>query len=429
MSGTRAFVVTSCIDLWASWLVVVAGIMVAAGTAFAEGGAESPAPTPARGPDYRFGGRISRAVLENYLARAVTQMDLLHEPELADENLRMLRNIGAKFAGRAIYAWGREGNQERRFASARRIAAKIHKADPDMILQGCIFEIVSTEVNGIAMPAWLFEEFGRPVEKRSFRYADMLYPNGLFRNKWGRGRSVPDMSRLETRMWFVYVARRYVDLGVEAIHFGQVRLMDHRDRDHVHWRDMMARVRACAAKRARRRLLICDAHVPKGGIVHDGKLMFDFHSFPLRIAEVPGDGQRGELRMGYLDSLFGRSKGGVTPSGWSCKHLPYLVELDNFGVSRHPGTAADDCFVWGYDEICWFARQSGSYRNDWLRYAWKWVREHDANGFLQMPGSRCLAASPDRRRQYRANTASPACPDGFNQEQTIRAIWAADRRR
>lgn len=398
--------------------------------AFAAGAGDGgPATAPASRPDYRFDGKISRVVLGNYLRRAITQLDLLHEPDLADENLRMLRNIGAKFAGRAIYAWAREGAQERRFASADKIAAKIHKADPDMILQGCIFEVVSPEINGIAMPGWLFEEFGRPVEKRNFRYGDMLYPDGLFHNNWGRGRSVPDMSRLETRMWFVYVARRYVELGVEAIHFGQVRLMDQRDPDHVHWRDMLARVRAISARRARRHLVLCDAHVPKGGIVHNGKLMFDFHSFPLRVAEVPGKGQRGDLRMGYLDTLFGRSKGGVTPSGWSCKHLPYLVELDNFGVSGHPGTAADDCFVWGYDEICWFARQSESYRNNWLRYAWTWVRKHDPNGFLQMPGSRCLAAPAGGRRQYRANTASPACPDGFNQEQTIRAIWAADRRR
>ena len=406
------------------WLATAAAVV---GTALAGGQGKPTA--PAATPDYRFDGKISRPVLENYLARAITQMDLLHEPERADEDLRMLRNVGAKFAGRAIYAWGHEVAQERRLASARRIAAKIHEADPEMILQGCIFEVVSTDVNRIAMPAWVFEAFGRPVETRTFRYADMVYPDGLFRDKWGRGRSVPDMSRPETRMWFVYVARRYVELGVEAIHFGQVRLMDRRDPHHAHWRDMMARVRACAARRARRHLLLCDAHVPRGGVVHDGTLLFDFHSFPLRIAEVPGKGQAGELRMGYLDSLFGRSKGGVTPSGWSCTHLPYLVELDNFGVSGHPGKAADDCFVWGYDEICWFARQEESYRNDWLRYAWKWVREHDPNGFLQMPGSRCLAARRDPRRQYRANTASPACPDGFNQEQTLRAIWAADRRR
>jgi len=400
-------------------------VMAMAAVVLAASGGE-PAATGPAARDYRFDGAISRAVLENYLSRAITQLDLLHDAGRADENLRMLRHVGAKFAGRAVYAWAQETRQERRLPTAGKIAAKIHRADPEMILQGCIFEVVSTDIDRVAMPPWLFEAFGKPPEKRMFRYEDMVYPSGLFRNKWGRGRSVPDMSRLETRMWFVYVARRYFDLGIEAIHFGQVRLMDRRDREHVHWRDMMARVRACAAKRARRHMVICDAHVPRGGIVHKGKLMFDFHSFPLRVAEVPGPGERGELRMGYLDTIFGRSKGGLAPSGWSCKHLPYLVELDNFGVSHHPGKAADDCFVWGYDEICWFARQSEAYRNDWLRYASKWVREHDANGFLQMPGGRCLAAPAGGKRFYRANTPGPACPDGFNQEETIRAIWAGE---
>ena len=37
----------------------------------------------------------------------------------------------------------------------------------------------------------------------------------------------------------------------------------------------MARIRSYAKKHARRNLVLCDAHVPSGGIVHDGKLMFE----------------------------------------------------------------------------------------------------------------------------------------------------------
>ena len=43
------------------------------------------------------------------------------------------------------------------------------------------------------------------------------------------------------------------------------------------------------------------------------------------------------LKVGYSDGLYGRSKGGKTFSGWTCEHLPCLVELDNFGASRHQG--------------------------------------------------------------------------------------------
>jgi hypothetical protein len=57
---------------------------------------------------------------------------------------------------------------------------------------------------------------------------------------------------------------------------------------------------------------------------------------------------------GYLDSIFLRSKGGRTYSGWECAHLPYLAELDNYGSSLHPSAAGQGGdWVWGYDEISW----------------------------------------------------------------------------
>jgi hypothetical protein len=143
---------------------------------------------------------------------------------------------------------------------------------------------------------------------------------------------------------------------------------------------------------------------------------------------VAGSPQKGVLEVGYLDTLFRRSKGGVTPSGWKCDSLPYLVELDNWGSSGKAGQPGLAYWTWGYDEICWFAHQPEEYRNEWLRYAWKWVREHDPNGFLQMPGSRCLADPVGDEWWYYANTRSAASPFGYNQEETIKAIWASDKR-
>lgn len=377
--------------------------------------------------DYHFDRKISREVLENYLSRANTMEALLHGRGNVEDNIRMLKNTGVKFAGRAIHMWGGEGRLETRLATAPPIVKQVHKADPEIILQAAIFEIVTEQVNRIAVPEWVLREFGLKPEQRNFRYEAMLYEDGHRRNQWSRGASVPDMSQVETRMWFLHLAACYIDIGVEAIHFGQVEIMDDRDPQHVHWRDMLSRVRRYAAKHARRHLVLFDAHVPSGGIVHDGKLLFDFHSFPLRIEEVPDKPHQGVLKMGYLDSIFGRSKGGITPSGWKCEHLPYLVELDNFGRSRREGQNIGAHWIWGYDEICWFAHQSEAYRNQWLRYAWNWVRENDPNGYLQMPGSRVLAAPVNGKRWYWANTRSDAVPDGFNQEETIKAIWAADK--
>jgi hypothetical protein len=380
--------------------------------------------TAAAEREYLVDGRISRQTLENYLSRAVTFSEFLHGKGNAQDNLRFLTNTGAQFVGRAIYRWGGEDKLPALLQTARPIAQRAHEADPEMILQAACFEIVTTSVGNLPVPEWVFREFGQPVEQRNFDYEGMLYTGGRRKDQWSRGGSVPDMSKLETRMWFFFLSASYIQLGVEAIHFGQVEIMDEQDKKHVHWGKLLGRVRSYAARHGRRRFVLCDAHVPGGGIVHDGRLLLDFHSFPLRIVEVPGKPQEGVLKMGHLDTIYGRSNGGLTPSGWACENLPYIVELDNYGVSARPGEAGTPYFTWGYDEISWFARQPEKYRNDWLRYAWKWLRENDPNGWLQMPGSRTLHAPVDGLWWYWASTKSAATPTGFNQEETIKSIWA-----
>ncbi len=210
--------------------------------------------------DYHFDGKISRQVLNNYLSRAVTFTDLLHGKGSVTDNLRFLTNTGAKFVGRAIYRWGGEDALPALLETARPIARQAHQADPELILQAACFEAVSTRVEKLPVPEWLWREFGQAVEQRTFRYEAMLYPDGRRKDQWGKGTSVPDISQLETRMWFLFLAASYLDLGAEAIHFGQVEIMDERDKDHVHWGNLLARVRAYAAQHARRHFVVCDAH-------------------------------------------------------------------------------------------------------------------------------------------------------------------------
>jgi hypothetical protein len=343
------------------------------------------------------------------------------------DNIRMLSEMGAKYIGRSICLWGGEASLLHNLERAKRQLPKVHAADAEMILEACIFEIVTTEVEQIPVPEWALTALGQPVQKRNFRYADMLYPLGQHRDQWGNGASVPDVSRLETQLWFYFLAASYIDLGVEGIHFGQVEIMNGNDPDLAHWARVFTLVRSYAEKHARRGMVLCNAHVPSGGLVRNGELLLDFHAFPLRIMEVPEDPQEAILKVGFSDGIYGRSKGGRTFSGWQCKHLPYLAELDNWGVSKQPGQArAGGNWVWGYDEITWFAHQSKQYRSNWLRYAWNWVKQIDPNGHLEMPGSRTMRSPLDHRTWYYANRPGPAVPAGLNDEEAIRAIWASD---
>ncbi|MFB2121647.1 hypothetical protein [Parapedobacter sp. 2B3] len=380
-------------------------------------------------------GNIPRNVLDSYLSRSILQAEYLNSegfyndgpyPYKADD-FRMLKEVGAKFIGRAIYSWDiPEAFANPAFlGNAKARAEEVHAYDPEVIFQACLFEIVSTKVEQLQIPTWVFEAFDLPAENRNFDYDQMLSTEGKFVDHWRVGASVPDISNVETQLFFYYMAAEYINIGIEALHFGQVELMAmNSDGSGVEaWHTVLNKVRDYALIHARRGTVLCDGHMGSGGLVRDGKLLFDFVSFPMRIKEIMGDPQKGELKKFHLDALYGRTKGGITPSGWSCDRAPYIVELDNFGISEHPGTPnLNDHFVWGFDEISWFTNQPEAYRNEFLVYADDWIERVDPNGFIQMPGSRVTSGTSGNR--YRANATSDACPIGMGQEQVIKEIWA-----
>jgi hypothetical protein len=399
-----------------------------------------------------FGGRISRQQLEHYLSHAITFQGLTASfPEgtsdTFDDDVRMLANIGARFVGQAGYAWAPPNDDDAHFALAAERARKVHRVLPDVMLQAAVFETAYTSVENIQIPGWVFAEFDMPKEQRTFDYEAMLFENGRFVDHWGPGASVPDVRRRETQLWFFYRAARYIDAGHESIHFGQMELTGAEDSNHDAWAELLSRVRRYARRNARRGLVLISAHTY--GLVRDGKLLLDFHSWPLRPDEVVDQPQHAVLRLeqdlGNLSGIYRRSKGGVTPSGWYTDSLTYVVEFDNYGgVGPNPGEPdLSSIWTWGYDEIAWFARQPESYRNSWLRYAWDWVRANDPTGWVMMPGRRTLGNAPItleaplhtadgtieqvKAWMFKGATRSTHNPAGFSVEETIKAIWNDDR--
>ena len=377
---------------------------------------------------------ISRKVLDNYLDRAITMVYLLipENPEgnrsypYHADDIRMVKNTGAKFIGRAIYRWGGESllNKPSFWDSSRSIISNLHKFDPDIIFQGCLFEIITQEVNQVSIPAWVFSAYGLSAAPRHFSYEAMLNKQGKFVDHWRKGSSVPDISEQETQLWFYFLACSYIDIGCEAFHLGQVELIGMNDPEKRAWAEVISKIRGYAKKHARRHWVLLDAHVPKGGMLKDNKSLLDFNSFPLRIKAIPEKPYEGKLQVNHLDGIYTKSKGGISPSGWRCDHLPYLVEFDNFGRGKTLNVAdTTSFFVWGWDEISWFSLQSAAYRNDWLKYAFNWIKETDADGHLEMPGTRMISCPNESQGSYRANTRTPACPIGYSQEETIKLLW------
>ena len=379
--------------------------------------------------DYGFDGSISLEVMENYLDRAVTQVYFLHDgkPEgytlpNKEDDIRMLLNIGAKFIGRSIYCWGGENRlTDPHFLNyADSLVTRMHGYDPEMIFQGCLFEFVSGQANNVPVPAWVFEAFGKEPEQRNFCSADMvrrINPDDPV--MWGgNGGGVPMVNNLESRMWFYYLAASYINIGCEALHLGQVELIGADDPGKDYYSELLGMIRDYAATHARRHYVLLDAHTPKGGFEKNGISLLDFNSFPLRIKEVPEEPFKGILEVGHSDAIFCRSK------------IPYLVEFDNFGTNGNPGVAnINDHFTWGYDDITWFSLQDEQQRNEWLWYAHGWLEKTDPLGHLQMCTMRMITnPSLGRgRHAYYANTKSPEYPEGYSQEETIKAIWESEK--
>ena len=99
----------------------------------------------ASGGKYAFDGKISRGVLENYLARSLHMLALADSKQF-DEDLRMIKNVGAKQIGRVACIWWSgdvKVDVEAHFATAKTAADRLHKMDPELMLQACIFETVS----------------------------------------------------------------------------------------------------------------------------------------------------------------------------------------------------------------------------------------------------------------------------------------------
>lgn len=377
---------------------------------------------------------IREDVLGNYLDKSITMVYFLmpDKPEgrrtypYHRDDIRMVKNIGAKFIGRSIYRWGGESllNSPEFWTRAKAIITEMHAFDPEMIFQACIFEIITRDVDNVKIPVWVFEDFDLPAEDRFFSYDSMLNNEGKLVNHWHEGSSVPDISKQETQLWFYFLAGSYINLGCEAFHIGQVELMGMNDPEREAWESILKKIRNYAQLHARRNWVLIDAHVPKGDMIKDGVSLLDFNSFPLRIKEIPEKPYEGILEENYLDAIYNKSKGCITPSGWKCGNLPYLVEFDNFGRGEKPNVAnLESHFVWGWDEISWFSLQPETYRNEWLRYAYKWIRKYDPDGHLEMPGFRMITCPNESEGSYRANTRSDDCPLGYSQEEVIKELW------
>ena len=99
------------------------------------------------GRDYAFEGRISEQVLRNYLSRSMVLSFFdsgseygIPPEKMTEEAIRLITQSGAKYIARAACAWIPNGKEIARWEEMKKAAETLHAADPDVILEACIFE-------------------------------------------------------------------------------------------------------------------------------------------------------------------------------------------------------------------------------------------------------------------------------------------------
>ena len=375
------------------------------------------------GMDFKFHGKISQEVLENYLSRAITYSYMDY---IADDAARAILNVGAKFVCRTMGNWYPSAGEETEFHIKKAWMDAIHAVDPDIIFEACIFETCGIEMNGIKIPAFVFEAFGKEPEDRCFDYKKMEFQDGTYVNMWCPNHSVPDITQEEWQMFVYYRACRFIDLGLESIHMGQTGLMGRDDPKRECWTKVIRMMREYALKNGRRGYVLFNSHDGSHKIVDtDGNMMVDFNMYPLRLI-APKDAEYHEISEDNpqicvidleRDAPYKKGISGTSPSGWYAEKYPYLVEIDNYGgkfKGDHPFT------VWGYDEISWFANQPDWYRRQFMIDVRKMVADLNENGHVAMPGSRCAyLESLGKMDFYHINTKTDAFPDGFSDEEAL----------
>lgn len=367
-----------------------------------------------------FDGSMPREVLEYYLSHA-SSAQWLYLSNTLDDDIRAITNAGVKFLGRASGIWKGEMPEEEHFEKSRIAAEKIHEADPEIILQACIFEALYREdVEDIPIPDFVFKAFGLPVEQRCFDYDACLFDKSA-----GTWDVMPDISQTETQMWFYYRGVRYIDCGYEAFHMGQIHLYTGHDRGYRAIGKVIAMLRNYGKQHARRHKVLFDAH--SHSLVVNGKSLLDYNAMPL--TRFPLLDRAGEKLVLVRE---GKSGGGISPEGVDEKALPFLYEYDNWG-GRDVWALENLSYEerawsqwWGGDQISWFAHQDEEARNQFLEYTLKWTAINNPDAFFAFPVRRPLGSGEvvGTYPYYQFNTRSEACQNGYSQEETIKKLLA-----
>jgi len=342
-------------------------------------------------PDLKFSAQsdLKSDLVDRYLSRAISHFLPWSNPLRSRE---FLRYTGIKYIHWSHLLWG-QAPPEWNTLSAEIDA--VHGSDwgCDVVYEAGVMEaIYRSQIDKAAIPDWLYqsmEELGinktrrpGPNGPRFFSYESMFdrtadkWPKDHIgrwvRDKDGKDQgSVPDITMVETQLWFAYLMTEYIDAGFEGIFFGQYELVGARDEGSECLWELTQFAKRLAAARGYRHAVFLSTHhycvAYKGQLSPDSPTIFTHMTWPSRLfysskhdfgmetgLNATNDGQHrtaAELQMVVKKPPF---------------DLPVLIEIDNYGPSP-PGSPIA-CNAEGDDEITAYKKKPHSARSAFLKY-------------------------------------------------------------
>lgn len=289
------------------------------------------------------------------------------------------------------------------------------------LIQAGIFENVDDNIEVISIPSFVLDEFSDDPDSSElvnytnppnstwerFNKSRVIYSSNVPTDSvefdcdsWAGAGAIPDIRRIEARMWFYYLATIYIDLGFTSLHMGQLPLYaycDEVESDLFYTEYVLSKIRAYAESLDQLLLITCEGF--NGDIESNDTLLLDYYSNPARVREVldvenePHFGDDASLAdndtlngdnpnchpYGYDNKIetlindifgegspcdsndypgiihpchgigFGQGLGGVNFNGITVDPLPYTIYLDFGGGLIDPTPPFDDPAPFSYD--------------------------------------------------------------------------------
>ena len=355
---------------------------------------------------------LKRPLLEAYLDRAIVHMNLWDE-----RSRRFLEESGTKYVHWADLGWNRVYTPEDWIKLTASVDA-IHDTPwgCDISFECGVMEAVSrSRTSGFKIPPWyrvVLNATGLQQQRRYgpqgpeyFNYEAMLDREAAdwpanFLGLWGKSETdesgPPDITMLETQIYYAYLMSEYLDAGFEGVMFGQSMMTGARDTGHRALHALTRFASQWADRRAYRGAVALTSHVieiPTWPVPETGQArpLYTHVTWPMRLSYT--DEEPFGMHFGPEAKATPNRQGGeeIVRLLQLPGDLPILLEIDNYGKNAGPSTVCDE----GYDEITAFAAKPPKDRCAFLEhyyFASRDWRNSEGHGrvHIALPGNRVI---------------------------------------